>query len=806
MSIAPPRSVVTAPLDELIIELGGLPSGPAGDRLVHLERLQPRSARHGALAKPLPPAIGPLGEDLWVHQAEAIDLARSGSSVVVSTGTASGKSRCYQVPIAEAVLDRVHPGTALCIFPTKALAHDQLRAFGALDVPGLAAATYDGDAGREERAWARANANVILTNPEMLHGALLPHHARWATYLMRLRYVVIDELHVLRGIFGTHVAHLLRRLRRLADHYGADPTFIFSSATIGEPARLASELCGKPTTAVTDDGSPKGERLVALWNPPRMEADDDDVVEADTAVEYETAEMPGGPQGRRRSTGRETATVTAQLVQAGHRTIAFCRSRKGTEVVARDVASRLPPEDAALVRPYRGGYLAEERREIEDDLFTGRLRAVIGTTALELGVDIGGLDACVLNGFPGTIASMWQQAGRAGRSGAQSLAVLVAGDDQLDQWLMAHPAELFTRPPEPAVINPANPYVLHPHLACAAFEMPLTHDDERWWSDLLADGVRDLVAAAELRIRPRRRGGRPWPTAVWSGDGWPAHRVGLRSGSSHEYRIVGTNPDGSDDLVGTVDEGRAFSQVHPGAVYLHRGRTFRVTDLDVDDRTARVEATDDDEYTRAKSETDIRVLEVSDRRTVGRSALALGSVEVTTQVTGYERREVRSGDLIGREHLDLPRQHLVTRGFWYTIDEDLLEAAGVEPDARPGTLHAIEHAAIGMLPLFTICDRWDVGGVSTMRQGDTGLPTIVIYDGYPGGAGIAELGFEVADRHLTTTLEAIEACPCADGCPSCVQSPKCGNLNEPLDKHGAARLLRVLLGSADLDLTVTPAA
>ena len=331
--------MVTAPLDELVFALGGVPSGAGGDRLVHLERLAPRLARPGRLARPLPPPITALGEGLWSHQAEAVDLARAGRSVVVATGTASGKSRCYQLPIAEAVLDRVHPGTALCLFPTKALAQDQLRAFGSLDVPGLAAATYDGDAGREERAWARANANVVLTNPEMLHGALLPHHARWATFLMRLRYVVIDELHVLRGIFGTHVAHLLRRLRRLADHYGADPTFIFSSATIGEPGRLATELCGKPTTAVTDDGSPRGERLVALWNPPRLETEDDPI-EVEIAADAEP--VPGKPAGRRRSTGRETATVAAQLVAAGHRTIAFCRSRKGTEVVARDIASPPP--------------------------------------------------------------------------------------------------------------------------------------------------------------------------------------------------------------------------------------------------------------------------------------------------------------------------------------------------------------------------------------------------------------------------------------------------------------------------------
>jgi DEAD/DEAH box helicase domain-containing protein len=753
-------------LDELV-EAIGLVDG----RLVHVERLPERPARFGALSAPLPgPVAGCVpDEGLWVHQAQAIDLARSGTSVAVATGTASGKSLCYQLPIAEAVSSDP-PGTALLLFPTKALAQDQLRALGELDVPDLVPACYDGDTSPDDRAWARRHASVLLSNPDMLHVGLLPHHGRWATFLHRLQYVVVDELHVLRGIFGTHVAHLLRRLRRVCAHYGSDPTFVFGSATIGDPATLASSLCGKEVVAVTDDGSPRGERLFALWNPPLLD-------EAD---------------GSRGSANVEAAQLLTALVQDDRRAIAFCRSRKGTELVAADVQRRLPDALKRTVRPYRGGYLTDERREIEVQLFTGRLRGVVTTSALELGIDIGSLDACVLDGFPGTIASMWQQAGRAGRARQRSLAVLVAGHDQLDQWLMAHPSEVFTRTPEPAVINPSNPSVLLPHLACAAYELPLTHDDQRWWGDVdgagasaadLDEGVRRLVLDDALVVRAGR--------AFWAGHGSPAWRVGLRTGSSVEYRIADR---AESRLVGTVDEHRAFEQVHPGAVYLHQGQAFRVADLDLDDHVAWVEPHDGGETTQVKAETDIRILEVDETRALAPGVrLCLGAVEVAEQVVGYQRRDVRTGEVLGNEALDLPPTRLVTRAFWYVVDGPVLLGAGVDPDAWPGTLHAAEHAAIGMLPLFTICDRWDVGGVSTAMQADTGKPTIVIYDGYPGGAGIAELGFAAAEALLADTLDLLDACPCAAGCPSCVQSPKCGNLNEPLDKAGAAALLRAIV-------------
>jgi DEAD/DEAH box helicase domain-containing protein len=754
------RPTVAALLEELA----------ADGRLVHVEHRLPREARTASLAVPLPAVVAErLTHPLWSHQADAIDLARAGRHVVVATGTASGKSLCYQLPIAEAAADRIRPGSALVLSPTKALGQDQLRALDAYRFPRLTAVTYDGDSSNDERTLARTKADVVFTNPEMVHAGLLPNHARWATFLGRLRFVVVDELHMLRGVFGTHVAHLLRRLRRVAALYGREPTFIFCSATIGEPSRLASELCGQPVVTVDDDGSPQGHRSIVLVNPPVF---DDDT-------------------GSRTATNVETAIVAARLVRLGQRTIVFCRSRKATENVAADIRRRLPPTLADTVRSYRAGYLATERREIEAELADGEVRAVVATSALELGVDIAGIDACVLSGFPGTIASFWQQAGRAGRSARDSTTVLVAGDDQLDQWLMAHPHELFRRRPEPAVINVANPFVLHPQLACAAFEHPLTHADGRYWPDALDDAVRDLVVADRLRLRTRRgRRGVPEPLAVWSGRGVPAPKVGLRGAGAGEVRIV----HAGGAAVGSVDVARAPASVHPGAVYLHQGRAYRVIELDLDGRRAVVEDDDGDTYTQVRSDTSIRVLRSSRRRTVGRSTLELGEVEVTTRVVGYQTREWRSRQLLASHALDLAPSVLTTRAFWYTLPAEETLAAGIDPEALPGTLHAAEHAAIGMLPLFTICDRWDVGGVSTAHHVDTGAPTVFIHDAHPGGAGMAELGFDAADRHLHATLEVVAACSCRSGCPSCVQSPKCGNGNEPLDKGGAVALLRHVLG------------
>ncbi|MGA0237276.1 MAG: DEAD/DEAH box helicase [Acidimicrobiales bacterium] len=751
----------SAPFEVLLDQLH------ADGRLVHIEHLVERPEQHGTLSHPLPDWLEPDLErwPLWRHQAEAIDLIRSGHNVVIATGTASGKSRCFQLPIAEAVADPIKPATALLLYPTKALAHDQLRAFEDAAYPGLVAGAYDGDAGSDERVAIRDTANVVLTNPEMLHGGLLPRHEKWDTFFMRLRYVVVDELHVLRGVFGSHVAHVLRRLRRICRHYGADPTFVFTSATIGRPERLAAELCGAPVEAVSDDGSPKGPRRFALLDPPTIDED----------------------SGARSSTNSEVATVAAALIASGHRTITFCRSRKSTELIAADIRRRLPPHLERRVVSYRAGYLADERREIEDDLTSGALRGVVATSALELGVDIGDLDACVMNGFPGTIASMWQQAGRAGRRREPSVTVLVAGEDQLDRYLMRHPRDVFERSPEPAVINTSNPYILGPHLACAAYELPLSWDDLRFWPESeLHDGVRDLVRQDQLRLRQRRRNGHDEPFAHWCGTGFPSRSVGLRNGTSGEIKIIEHH---SERLIGTVDEHRALTSVHDGAVYLHRGQSFEVVRLDLDEGHARVVECDHTTYTQARSDTNISVTAVHASKRVGNATLFLGEVEVVTSVTGYQLRDTFSRKLLATESLDLPDQRLHTRAFWYVLDPTVVEAVVAAGGDPAGTLHAAEHAAIAMLPLFTICDRWDVGGVSTVHHHDTAGPTVFIYDGYPGGAGIAELGWEAGAEHLEATREAIRSCPCQDGCPSCVQSPKCGNGNEPLDKSGALTLL-----------------
>ncbi len=510
--------------------------------------------------------------------------------------------------------------------------------------------------------------------------------------------------------------------------------------------------------------------------------------------------IPSASAGPRAPTRRTVAAeLVAELVGEGRRTIAFCRSRSGTEIVAARVRRHLRGS-ADSIRAYRGGYRPEERRAIERQLVDGDLLGVVTTTALELGIDIGDLDACVLEGYPGTISSMWQQVGRVGRDGREAVAVLVAGTDQLDRYLLSHPGEVFTRSPEPAVVNLANPYVLGPQLACAAYELPISHDDERFWPGLLDEGVRQLALGGDLRVRRglhrppgehRTRRGTS-PTATWRGDGTPSHRVSLRGGGGRELRIL----DEGGELVGTVDEARAMALCHEGAVYLHQGQAWSVTRLELDSGLVQVIPHDGGEYTVASRESEMRVLGVSGSRGLGQGTLTLGDVEVVSTVTGYQRRDERTGKLIARQGLDLPPTHLVTRSFWLTVPPRHLHDSGIEPAAWSGTLHAAEHVSIAMLPLFAICDRWDVGGVSTALQADTGLPSVFVYDGHAGGSGIAELGFEAAERLLRAALEVVADCPCSSGCPSCVHSPKCGNGNEPLDKRGAVTLLGTLLGGA----------
>ena len=705
-------------------------------------------------------------EQLYRHQAEALDLVRAGTHTVVSTGTASGKSLCYQLPLIERLL-RDDKATALYLAPTKALAHDQLRALRSFRLPHIRAAAFDGDTPTAERDAIRRTANVLLTNPDMLHVGLLPGHRRWGDFLHRLALVIVDECHVSRGVFGSHVAAILRRLRRVCAHYGNDPataqgpTFVLASATIGNAAEHASNLTGLDVTEILRDGSPRPPVTFALWEPPLTDAD----------------------AGTRRSTLSESADLLAGLVLRGPATLTFVKSRKGAELVAAH-ARRLLDSDGLgdRVLAYRAGYLAEERRAVERGLIDGTLRGVAATDALELGVDVGSLDAVVIAGWPGTAASLWQQAGRAGRRGRDATVVFVAADDPLDHYLLANPDQLWGRPLEAAIVDVTNPYVLAPHLRCAAWELPLTTDEQVFEPADIAPLIAEEAEAGRLR----ERGGR-W---FWAGRGSPAAAMSIRSAGGEPFSIVDAT---TGALIGDVDESRAYRTVHDGAVYLHQGRSWRIATLDLDQHTAVAEPYNGDEYTQPRSDTDIAVLQVRESVDWGRCRMHLGRVEVANQVLAYERRRVFSDESLGVVDLDLPRQHLVTQALWLTIPNDVLAEAGLRPPTVPGAAHAAEHAAIGLLPLFAMCDRWDIGGLSTPWHPDTGHATIFIYDGYPGGAGIAERGYRTDDRHLRATMHAIQACRCADGCPSCVQSPKCGNGNEPLDKAGAIALLDAVL-------------
>jgi DEAD/DEAH box helicase domain-containing protein len=707
----------------------------------------------------------------WAHQVAVAELARAGCHVVVATGTASGKSLAYQLPVLTELLAHAS-ATALYLAPTKALAADQIRSVEALGLAALRPASFDGDTPMVERDWVRSHARWVFTNPDMLHHGLLARHDRWARLLRRLRFVVIDECHAYRGVFGSHVALLLRRLRRVTARYGAFPVFLLASATAADPAASASRLTGLDTVAVTEDGSPCGARTIALWEPPLLD---------------ELTGENGAPV--RRSAGAESARLLADLVTEGARTLVFVRSRRGAELTALGaqwaLTAAAADDLACRVAAYRAGYLAEERRSLEAALEAGELLGVASTNALELGIDIAGLDAVVLAGYPGTRASFWQQAGRAGRAGSGALVVFVARDDPLDTYLVHHSAALLGASVEATVLDPTNPYVLRPQLACAAAELPLTDS----CLDLLGGGVaRSVVGelATEGMLR-RRPGGWFWACPRQR----PHPEVDIRGSGGGQVAVVEAD---TGRLLGTVDAGSACTAVHPGAVYLHRGDSFVVDELDLESGIALVHPEEPAWHTSARSVTDICVVSVLDRRRCAGVSVALGEVEVTSQVVSYLRR-LPSGEVLDAVSLDLPASTLCTRAVWFTVSEAVLEAAGLVPAAWPGALHAAEHAAIGLLPLVATCDRWDIGGVSTARHPDTGEPTVFVHDGHPGGAGFADRAHAAVVPWLTATRDAIAACECPAGCPSCVQSPKCGNANDPLDKAGAITVLDAVLAA-----------
>jgi DEAD/DEAH box helicase domain-containing protein len=690
-----------------------------------------------------------IGVDrLYAHQRHAWDAAARDEHLIVTTGTASGKTLAFNLPVLDA-LARDPKHRALYLYPTKALAQDQFRTLSAYRIPRLRPAIYDGDTPAEQRWQIRRQANVILSNPDMIHIGLLPHHDRWGDVLANLRYVVVDEAHVYRGVFGSHVGNVLRRLRRLARIYGAEPHFLLASATISNPGELAAGLLGVRATTIGDDAAPRAKRTVVLWNPPLVDEE----------------------LGLRASPLAEAAKLQALLVERGLRTLTFAKSRKAAELIHRFTAERLG--DDAHLSPYRAGYTPAQRRQIERRLKEGDLLGVSATNALELGIDVGLLDAVISVGFPGTVASLRQQWGRAGRRG-HGIAVLVASEDALDQYFMREPEALLGRRVEAAILDHANPRVLEGHVRAAAFEAPLGGRD----AETL--GPEALAAAAHDPQLKRTPAG-----FVWAGKDYPAARVPLRATDPDAFTVVDTS---TGAVLGLVERSRAYSTVHEGAVYLHLGESFLVTALDHAAMRAIVEPFSGDWYTQAKKETATAI--VAPQRQERRLGLDLyfGEIEVTEQVVGYERKTIRSQERIELVPLDMPPSTFATEAVWYLPEPAQLD--GLEEMPRLlATLHAAEHAMIAMLPLWAMCDRWDIGGLSTNVHFQTGRPTVFVYDGHPGGVGITQRGFEEFEGWVADTAHMIRGCPCAEGCPSCVQSPKCGNLNDMLDKAGALTFL-----------------
>lgn len=862
-------------VDELldVLVAGGRRSG----RLTHVEHLPARTGTQGDWPAWADPALvagyRSMGvERPWLHQVEAADAAWSGRHTVLATSTGSGKSLAFWLPALTSVRsDRAgqvfapgriesvrERGSVLYLSPTKALAADQLNAVTGLlrasSARDVQVDTCDGDTPFAARKWIQDHADVVLTNPDYLHFSLLANHARWARFLRSLRYVIVDEGHAFRGVFGAHVSLVLRRLQRLAAHYAppapdagrtgagsapgsvrpTGPTFIVASATTADPAVSAARLIGvdpADVVAVTEDASPAGRKTFALWEPPELPpahmtsgftraagdaavaalTDDpwaigsggpaDDLGLVDDADPVDTG--GDGPRPRRSATA-EAADLLADLTVHGARTLAFTRSRRGAESVATTTADHLRSVDPALgraVAAYRGGYLPEERRALEGAVRSGAIRALATTNALELGVDISGLDAVLIIGWPGTRVSLWQQAGRAGRAGADGLVTFIAREDPLDTYLVHNPEAIFAAPIEATVFDPTNPYVLAGHLCAAAAELPLTARDLPLFG---GDGARALLDQLTERGTLRRR---------HSGWYWTHHQpaAGFTNIRGEGGTPVSVVEAATGRLLGTVDASSADASVHAGAVYVHQGESFVVQQYDLTSSVALVTREDVGYGTWSRDVTSIAVIEETQRADWGAPAevsgvdgpttrspveWGLGTVEVSTQVVSFQRRRLPAQEVLGTEALDLPVRTLRTAAVWWTVSAELLEAAGVETDAVPGALHAAEHASIGLLPLLATCDRWDLGGVSTEIHVDTERATVFVYDAFPGGAGFAERGFHLAEQWLRATREAIASCPCTDGCPGCVQSPKCGNGNHPLDKAAAVRLLDAVLAHA----------
>jgi DEAD/DEAH box helicase domain-containing protein len=711
----------------------------------------------GELNRALLDSLAGVGiDELWSHQADALEAVQRGHTIV-TTGTASGKSLAFNLPVLHTLASDLS-ARAFYLYPTKALAQDQARKLAQIGGRFLRHAIYDGDTPQEERRAIRQRSNLVLTNPDMLHVGVLPNHRSWGDVLANLAWVVVDEAHVYRGVFGSHVANVLRRLRRLARAYGSEPRFVLTSATIANPRDLAERLTGVEFELVDRDGAPRAEREIAMWNPPLVDE----------------------PLGKRASALSEAANLLAGLVERDVRTICFLNSRRGVELIQRYARLRLQDSGrgdlAERIAPYRAGYTPVQRREIERRLADGDLLAVVATNALELGIDVGELDAAICVTFPGTVASLRQMWGRAGRRSA-GLAMYVAGEDALDQFFCRHPDEFLERPVERAILDHESEEIHLAHLAAAAYELPLTPEDGDVFGPRWEEHARRLVKQGRLR----ERGGRYLPR----GPGYPAADIALRSASPHSVAIVEAQ---GGELIGTVEAARATSAVHPGAVYLHMGASYEVEELDLPHGRALVTPFDGDWYTQPKRESETYIEAIRDRRETCGVELSFGIVSVTEQVVAYQKKRVADHSVLDLLALDMPEQEFVTQALWYVLPDAVL-GDEFSLDALQGSLHAAEHGQIAVLPLIAMCDRWDIGGLSTAFHHQTGRPTIFIYDGHPGGVGITRAGFERFEALVSDALRLISECPCESGCPSCVQSPKCGNLNEPLSKGGSIELL-----------------
>ncbi len=753
-------------------------------QIAHVETVPSREAEYGDLSEPLP---GPLAraleaagiERLYSHQVDAIEAVRRGRNVVVVTGTASGKTLCYNVPVLERLLAKPS-AKALYLFPTKALAQDQVKSLtrlAGLDtelMEVVRTGTYDGDTTRHTRRKLRDEGNVILSNPDMLHAGILPYHAKWNRFLKDLEYVVVDEIHTYRGIFGSNVANVLRRLRRVCEHYGSHPQFICSSATIANPRELAERLVGEPFEVVDRDGSPRGTKHFVLWNPPYLD---------DTKME-------------RRSSNVEGHWLMSELIAEGFQTIAFGRARVVAELIyryAKDSLRRRKPEYAEKIKPYRGGYLPEERREIERQLFSGELMGVASTNALELGIDVGSLDAAVIVGFPGTIASVWQQAGRAGRASDESLAVLVGYNDPIDQYLMRHGRYFFMQSPENAVIDPGNKYILANHLRCAAFELPLSEMDYDLFGELAEPIIDVLDEVEDLNEIDGRH--------YWASTDFPARAMNLRTISDNTYTIVDVARDNA--VIGVVDGVSALELVYPEAIYLHEGETYFVRDLDLEQKVAYVEKKEVDYYTQPVLESAIRIGEATDSRVWNGNNVFFGDATVTWVTSAFKKIKFYQLDSIGWSNLDLPPFHLETKSLWVSPSKEAMDAVRSQGRNPVEGLVGVRNVAISVLPLFSMSDRRDVGGI--VESGNTGSPTMFLYDRFEGGLGFVETGYRNIGELLRGCLDLVEECDCEDGCPSCVglpilrppiqQDPDAGGAWPIPDKESARLLLRAMLAA-----------